>query len=490
MKQGNVLNNVFWKFAERIGAQFVTVIVSIILARLLSPADYGVIAIVTIFITIANVFVSDGFGNALIQKKNADALDFSSVLYFNVMLSILLYALLFFCAPLIAKFYGAGYEILTPVIRVLGLRIIVSAVNSVQQAYIARKMIFKKFFWSTLIGTLASAFVGIGMAYAGFGVWSLVGQYLTSTTLGTIVLMLTLGKKPLLAFSFQRLKEMFGFGFRILGTRLLITFNQEIRALIIGKAYSPEELAYYDKGRQFPSLFVNNINTSIGAVLFPKIAQVQDDKFQIKSITRKSIRLSSYFITPLMLGLIAVAEPFVRLILTEKWLPCVPLFQMFCLFYLFQPIHTANMQAIKAIGRGDIYLRLEIIKDLIQLIFLLIFMWLSVEAIVLSMAILSILFTFVNAYPNRKLLDYPFKQQMADILPAIGLSLVMAICVYVFGFISMNEWVSFLLQIVIGGVVYIVLSIITKNQEFNYLVSLLKRKTVAKEQNDGDEFIA
>lgn len=476
MRKNDLLNNLSWKFAERIAAQLVTVIVSIILARMLTPQDYGIIAIVTIFITFANVFVSDGFGSALIQKKEVDALDYSSVLYFNIIFSIVLYAILFFCAPLIASFYGDGYEILTPVLRVLGLRIIVSAVNSVQQAYVSRKMIFKKFFWSTLIGTVLSAVVGIGMAYSGFGVWALVGQYLTNTTVGTVTLAVSLRKKPILSFSFKRLKGMVGYGSKILGTSLLITGYQEIRALIIGKVYSSEDLAYYDKGRQFPNLIVTNINTSIGAVLFPKMAQEQDDKTRIREITRKSIRFSSYLMCPLMLGLAAVAEPFVKIVLTDKWLPCVTLLQIFCVVYLFQPIHTANMQAIKAIGRSDVYLKLEIIKKVIELVVLLIVMWISVEAIVVSMAILTMAFTFVNAYPNKKLLNYSFKQQMGDILPSVCMSLVMAVIVYFFGKIPMNAYISFGVQIILGMIVYFALSLITKNSELKYFINLIKKK--------------
>lgn len=476
MKKNGLLSNLSWKFAERMSAQLVTLVVSIVLARLLSPADYGIISIVTIFITFANVFVSDGFGSALIQKKFVDALDYSSVLYFNVAFSVVLYVILFLCAPLISQFYGEGYEVLTPVIRVLGIRIIVSGINSIQQAYVSRKMIFKKFFLSTWSATLLSAFVGIYMAYEGFGVWALVWQYLTNTTVSTVVLAISLGKKPILKFSFERVKSMLGFGSKILGTRLLITGFEEIRALIVGKVYSSQDLAFYDKGKQFPHLVVNNINTSIGAVLFPKMSQQQDEREKVRETMRKSIRFSSYFMCPLMLGLAVVAEPFVRVVLTEKWLPCVRLLQLFCVFYLFQPIHTANMQAIKAIGRGDVYFKLEVVKKIIELVALLCFMWISVEAIVVSMAIMSTAFIFLNALPNQRLLSYSILAQLKDIFPSLGMSLIMSIFVYVFGLIPMNSIVSLLLQIFIGVAVYITLSAVTRNQEFKYFINLLKRK--------------
>lgn len=475
-----LINNLVWKFAERMAAQMVTMIVSVVLARLLDPSHYGTVAIVTIFITLANVFVSDGFGSALIQKKDADELDYSSVLYFNIVLSIFLYLILFFAAPFIADFYGEGYEILTPVFRVLGLRLIPAAINSVQHSYVSKNMIFKKFFLSTLSGTIISGVVGICMAYSGFGVWALVTQYLVSTTVSTVVLTFSIGNIFVLKFSLSRLKTLFSFGWKILCTALLITGYQELRALIIGKLYSSENLAYYDKGKQFPNLIVTNINVSIGAVLFPKLANQQDDMTALKQTTRNSIRFSSFVMSPMMLGFAAVAEPFVRLILTDKWLPCVPLLQLFCIFYLFQPIHTANMQAVKAMGRSDICLKLEIFRDIIQLIVLLVVMWISVEAIVISMAIMSTLFVFVNAYPNIKLLNYSIKEQLSDILPNVGMSLVMFICVYAVKFISSNNLITLIIQIAVGAVVYIALSVITKNNEFNLIKNMCLSKIIKK----------
>ena len=470
----SVASNLFWKLAERITAQLVTMVVSVILARILDTSHYGIISMVTIFITIANVFVSDSFGSALIQKKNADSLDFSSVLYFNIAFSIVLYIILFFSAPFITSFYGEGYEILTPVMRVLSLRLILSAINSVQQAYVARQMIFKKFFWATLFGTIISGIVGIKMAYAGFGVWALVAQYLTNTTIDTIILQLALRRWPIKAFSIERLRGLLGFGSKVLFTGLIITLYQELRALIIGKLYSSQDLAFYDKGKQFPSLIVTNINTSIGAVLFPKMSKEQDDTSRVKETTRTSVRFSSYIMSPMMLGLAAVAEPFIRLLLTEKWVPCAHLLQIFCIFYLFQPIQTANTQATKAIGRSDIVLKLEIFRDLFQLIVTLIVMWISVDAIVLSMALMSFFFVFVNGYPNIKLINYSFKEQVLDVFPNIFLSLIMAIFVMLLGRIPLKPLPLLILQIVSGGLMYFILSVITKNREFTLLIQRIK----------------
>lgn len=476
MKKNGLINNLAWKFAERISAQLITFVVSIILARKLDPSHYGTVALVTIFITIANVFVSDGFGSALIQKKDADKLDFSSVLFFNIGLSIVLYLVLFFCAPLISRFYGEGYEILTPVLRVLGLRLIPAGINSVQQAYVSKNMIFKKFFLATLFGTILSGVVGVAMAYAGFGVWALVAQYLTNTTVDTIVLGLSIGNIYCFKFSFARLKGMLGFGSKILASGLLIVGYQELRAIIIGKLYSSQDLAFYEKGKSFPNLIISNINTSIGAVLFPKMSSEQDDKQRIKATTRNSIRFSAYVMCPMMVGLAAVATPFIRLLLTEKWLPCVPLLQLFCIVYLFQPIHTANMQAIKAVGRSDIMLKLEVAKKTIELLAIAVTMWFGVPAIVVGMAVCATLFAFFNAYPNIKLIDYSFKEQLADILPSIAMSAIMFAVVSFMQCLPLNDLPLLLLQVFTGALVYIILSVITKNKEFLYFLHLMKRK--------------
>ena len=274
----STLTNLSWKFAERISSQLVSFVVSIVLARILAPSDYGAIAMVMIFVTLANVIVEGGFSSALIQKKDADKLDFSTVFYFSVVFSILLYAVLYISAPYISRFYGKDYAILTPVLRVIGLQVIVFGVNSVQQAYVSRKMMFKKFFWSTLVGTIMSAGVGLIMAYSGYGIWALVGQQLTSAITNTFVLYLVTRKLPGLMFSFKRLKGLFGYGAKILGASLLVSLFLDLRSLIIGKIYSAKDLAFFDRGRQFPNLIVTNINSSVGAVLFPKMAQEQDNK--------------------------------------------------------------------------------------------------------------------------------------------------------------------------------------------------------------------
>lgn len=471
-----LLNNLFWKFSERIASQLVSLVVSIILARLLMPSDYGAIAMVTVFITLAQVLVEGGFSGALIQKKNADRLDFSSVFYFVLAISILLYVILFILAPFISEFYGEGYEVLTLVFRVLGVQVIIFGINSVQQAYVSREMMFRKFFYSTLVGTIVSAAVGLIMAYRGYGIWALVAQQLTMSVVNTLALFFVTRKLPSLAFSWIRLKSLIKYGINLFGANLLIAFYQELRSLVIGKLYSAADLAFFDKGKVFPNLIVTNVNSSIGAVLFPKISQQQDNLSQVKQTTRYSIRFSSYIMSPLMLGLAAVAEPFIRLLLTEKWIPCVPLLRVLCVCFMFMPIHTANIQATKAIGRSDIVLKLEIIKKSIELVSLLLVMRISVMAIAINMAVLNFVFIFINVFPNIKWLGYSFKEQMSDILLNLLVSFIMACIVFFIVSCPMNDWLRLIIGVLVGVSFYVGVSMVSKNKEFYYIVSLLKNR--------------
>ena len=470
--RGKVFSGLIWKFSERILAQVVTFAVSIVLARLLDPEHYGAIAIVNIFIALANVFVVSGFGNSLIQKKDSDDTDFSSVFHFNIITSIVLYIGVFFAAPFVADFYSM--PVLTPVFRVMGLRLIVAGVNSVQHAYVAKHMMFKRFFWSTLGGTLASAVVGIIMAYNGCGIWSLVGQYMTNTITDTVVLWFTVKWRPKWLISFRRLKELFSYGWKILCSALLETGYTELRSLVIGKMYTSNDLAYYNRGQSFPRLFVTNINSSIQSVLFPAMAQEQDNQEKIKNMVRRSIRISSYLMLPLMVGLALVAEPLIKLLLTEKWLPCVPYLQIACFVMTFMPIHTANLQAIKAMGRSDIFLKLEIIKKIMGLAVLLFSMQYGVLAIALSETLSTILSTIINSYPNKNLIGYSYFEQIKDLFNGIIPLFVMSLVVCLTGTLNKNELFLLVAQVLVGMVAYIVISVMTKNDSFMYIYGIVK----------------
>lgn len=400
MKIENIASNFIWRFAERCGAQLVSFLVSVVLARILAPEDYGTIALVTVFTAILQVFVDSGLGTALIQKKDADDLDFSSVFYFNFAMCLVLYAGMFIVAPYIAIFYED--MTLTPVIRVLSLTIVISGVKGIQQAYVSRNMLFKRFFFSTIGGTIFSAFLGIGLAFSGYGVWALVAQQLSNTMIDTLILWITVKWRPQKEFSLKRLRTLFSYGWKLLASSLLDTVYNNLRNLIIGKMYSSADLAYYNQGDKFPKIIVTNINTSIDSVLLPTMSNEQDDRKRIKSMTRRAIKTSTYVMAPLMMGLAFCAESIVKIVLTDKWLPCVPFLRLFCISYMFWPVHTANLNAIKAMGRSDWFLKLEIVKKIVGLFFLLSSMWFGVMAMAYSLLLSSILSQVINAWPNSK----------------------------------------------------------------------------------------
>lgn len=466
--KGKVFSGLIWKFSERMVAQMVTLIVSIILARLLTPQDYGLIALITVFISLADVFVVNGFGNALIQKSTADNSDFSTVFYFNIVFSTGLYGILYLFAPYVGEFYEN--PILCDALRVLGLRIPIAAINSVQQAYVSKHMIFKRFFWSTLFGTLFSAVVGVAMAYHGFGIWALVGQYLTNTVVDTIVLWFTVKWRPDWIFSFQKLKGLFEYGWKLLCSGLLDTGYNQLKNLIIGKLYSSQDLAYFNKGDQLPNLLVVNVNSSISSVLFPAISMYQDEKSQVKAMTRRAIKVSSYIMWPIMLGLAAVAEPLITILLTEKWLPCVPYLRLACITYAFWPIHTANLEAMKAVGRSDLFLKLELIKKALGIIVLLLVMNHGTLAIAWSLVVMSIISSMINTYPNKDLLDYSYLEQTKDIIPAASLSAFMAIVVYSLKFLIAKSFLLLIVQILVGVGIYLIGSKLFRFDSFEYLL--------------------
>jgi len=465
-----VFSNLIWRFLERFGSQLVSMAVQIILARMLDPSVFGTVAKVTLITSILLVFVDSGMANSLIQKKDPDDLDFSSVFYFNVVFCLLLYALLFAFAPLIAKGYKDPQ--LTAIIRVLGLTVVVAGVKNVQQAYVSKTLQFKRFFFATLGGTLLSAAVGITMVYMGCGVWALVAQQLTNVTVNTAILWLTVGWKPKKMFSFERLKGLLGYGWKLLASGLLDTVYNKLREIIIAVKYTDNDLAFYNRGNYIPNLVVENINSSIDSVLLPVLSDKQDNAETVREMTRRAIKVSTYVMMPLMMGLAVCAEPFVRFLLTEKWLPCVPYLRIFCFSYAFYPLHTANLNAIKAMGRSDMFLKLEIIKKVIGVLVLLATMNYGVYVMALSLLFTSVLAQIINSWPNKKLLGYSYLAQLKDMLPAILLSCVMGLCVFPIQWLNIGDLPVLILQVLAGAVVYIGLSALFKVDTFSYILAI------------------
>ncbi len=485
MNSKKVLSNLIWRFMERSSAQLVNFVVTIILARLLSPEHYGTIALVSVFISILQTFVDSGFGNALIQKKDADDVDFSSVFYFNITSCTILYIIMFFVAPYIANFYRMPE--LVSIVRVLSLKLVISGLKNVQQAYVSKKMIFKKFFFATLIGTIGAAVLGITMAYMGCGVWALVAQQLFNLTVDTIALWFMVKWRPKKMFSFSRLKGLITYGWKLLAVSLINNLYNEGRQLVIGRVYSPADLALYNKGRQFPDLFVKNINTSIDSVLFPAMSKEQDNVAHVKAMTRRSIRISSYILAPFMVGLALIAKPLVSFLMTDKWLDCVPFMQVFCMAFLIRPISSANLNAMKAMGRSDLFLKIDIIKIVIGIILLTITIFFGPLAVAYGFLLSGWLGMFVNVRPNRKLLGYGYIEQIKDLLNPIIPILSMTAAVVATGFLSLSSFSMLCIQIPVGVLVYILASWVSRNESFKYSVSLVKSFMKKKNKKIGEK---
>ena len=474
----SVLSSLFWKLLERGGTQGIQFIVQIVLARLLAPEQFGTIAIVMVFINIAQVFVQSGFNTALIQKKDADDVDFSSVFYLSLALAGILYLIIFLSAPIIARFYKD--DILVPVIRVLSLTLFFGTLNSIQNAYIARNLMFKKLFKSSLGAIIISGSFGLFAAYQGLGVWALVVQQLTNQMTISIIMWFTVKWRPKFIFSIARVKDLFSYGWKLLASSLLNTLYLEIRTLFIGRMYTSSTLGYYNRGQQFPKVIVSNIDGSIQSVMLPTLSAHQDDKKKVKDMMRRAIMTSSFLIFPMMIGMAVVAEPLVKIVLTDKWLPAVPFLQIFCISYALIPIHTANLQAINAMGRSDIFLRLEVVKKLLGLVILGISLPFGVYAIAIGQVISAIISTFINVYPNKHLLNYSYREQWADIMPSLVLAVIMGITVYMFNLINIAAWKVLGLQLVVGVGSYIGLAKIFRVESLSYLnatlTNLFKRR--------------
>lgn len=436
-----------------------------------TPFGFGLIAIVMVFLSLANVFVQSGFNTALIQKKDADDEDFSSVLYLSISIALLLYLLIFFTSPAIARFYNDDRLII--ILRVLSVTLFLGAFNSIQNAYVAKNMMFRKLFYSSLGAVLVSGIAGITLAFAGFGVWALVTQQLISQLMICIILWFTVRWRPQVVFSVEKVKSLFNFGWKLLVSNLLHYLYIDIRTLLIGRLYSSSMLGFYNRGENFPKLIGKNIDGSIQSVMLPAFSKHQDNRRQLKSMVRRTVKTSSYLIFPAMVGLAVVAEPLVKIILTDKWLPSVPFIQIFCITYALLPIQRVNLQAINAMGRSDIILKLQVIKITSGFIVLFFTIPFGVYAIAAGTIISGILAAIINIYPNKKLLEYNYKEQFMDIIPALLGAVSMGVIVYMVNLISITAGQTLLIQIIIGITVYIALSKLFRINSYKYLMETL-----------------
>jgi len=451
---------------ERAGAKGVDFIVSLILARLLEPEAYGTIALITVFINVMSVFIDSGMANALIQKKDADQTDFSSVFVFNMTICLFLYAILFISAPFIAGFYSMPE--MTVYVRILGLTIIISGIKNVQQAYITKNMLFRSFFQATLAGTIMAAIVGVFLAFRGFGVWALIAQSLLNNIIDTMVLWVAVKWRPTKDFSIERLKVLLSYGYKLFLANLISRIYEELRQLFIGKGYSTSDLAYYNRGFSFPRVLAMPINNAVNTVLFPTLSEKQDDTCRIKEMTKRVVQVSSYIMLPMMAGVAICADTFVSLVLTDKWLPCVFYIRVFAFSYAFIVIHTANNTVIRALGRSSIFLKMETIITFIDLVALLVTVPFGVKAIAIGYLFSNIIGEIIISIPNEQLISYSWIKQIKDMMPNIFLTAMMCLAVFFVKCIPADKLLSLILQITIGIIAYLALSHITHNRSYGY----------------------
>ncbi len=466
-QENSVAGGFAWKLAERFLAQGITFLISLLLARLLAPEDYGVISIILVFINFADVFVINGFSSALIQKKDADEMDFSTIFYCSLVVSLGIYAILFFVAPLIASFYGK--PVLSPVLRVFALRLPISALNSVQHAYVSRKMIFRKYFVSTLGGTVFSGIVGIGMAFYGFGVWAIVGQYLANTLANAIVLLFTIRWRPKWMFSLRAAKPLMRFGWKVTASSLSGVFFNQLRSLIIGKVYTAADLAYYDRGYNFSTLATDNIGNALMSVLFPSFANTSDDMVRLKQRLRKSVQILTFAAFPVSVGLAIVAEPMVCVLLTEKWIPSIPYIQILCISATIAMVGDVALKSLNAIGRSDVVLKLEFAKKPLYLILLIVGMKISVLAVAVTMLVYSVYATLANVIPLKKHIGYTLAELLGDMGPAAAFSVVMTLTASIWNWIPTGMLIRLVAQIATGAMAYVGLAALCKNSSFLFI---------------------
>ena len=433
--KSKVAKGAVWTLMEKLSTQVVGFVVGMVLARLLTPNDYGTVALTTIFFAVAGVLVDGGFGGALIQKKDADDLDFNSVFYLNLGLSLLAYVAMFFAAPWIARFYDTPE--LTSIVRVSAICFLFNAINAIQNAELTKKMLFHLSFRISLITCSTSAICGVTLAFLGFGVWALVWSSLITGLVGVVARWFIIAWRPKLMFSGTRLKPLFAYGWKMAISALIDQTFVNLNSLLIGKFYQKADVAFVNKGRSLPCLAMDQIDSTLGRVSFPALVLLQDDRHKLREAMRRMMRCSTFLVFPLMVGVAVCSYSLIRLLYGEKWTPAVPYMMLACFTFALWPFHTINLKGIVSIGRSDVFLKLEIIKKSLSLIVILscfrlgVFTWLAISAFVLGP--LSVI---INSWPNRRLLDYTIGMQLRDVMPTVLVCCVQAVAMLGVGFIA------------------------------------------------------
>lgn len=473
MYKGTILSSLIYKFSERVLMKTLGLIISIILARLLNPTDFGQIAIIMVFVNLSTVLIDSGLSVALVQNNETSDVDYSTVFYISLSVSLFLMASIVLGAPFIAEYYD-DKGLVAP-LRVCSITLLFGVSNSITTAKLQREMKFKQMMWCNLLACIASGFLGILLAYSGYGIWSLIAYYLSSSALTCVMLLLTTRWYPLLVFSWDRAKVMFAFGWKMLVSGLLCSIYNDMRSLIVGKVYSPADLGYYNRGEQFPTVVSNTLDNAIQSVMFPVMARAQDNLLQVKSVLQKTFSVGVLLIVPIMLAMSVMSEPLINLLLTSKWLPAVPYMQAICIGCATIPMTSSCLVAIKALGRSDIYMKLELIRRVMMIIVLLItiFGFRSVLAIAIGFAISSWLDYFIIAIFVSRLLDYSIREQISDMWKQLLASAMMCFCIYGLSLCYLSGFMLLALQSIVGFVCYLAFCRLLKIESFNYMVSVL-----------------
>lgn len=451
-----VVSGLAWKFLENGGTQGVQFLVSVILARLVAPEEYAGIALITIFIAIANVLIQNSFNTALIQNQDVTEIDYSSVFYLNLMVACILYLILYTAAPFIAGFYQI--DELSVMLRVLAITLFFGAVLSVQNAIVIRAMNFKKLCIASFLTAVGSGVAGIVIAYCGYGVWALVVQQLGQSFFLMVLLGVLIPWRPKLIFSVKRVKVLFSFGWKLLCSGFIDTIYTNAYGLVIGRVYDPAMLAFYNRGNQFPFLIASNVGNAIQSVMLPTYSRYQNDRKKVKEMVRQTVKMGAFVMFPLMMGMIAVADSMIVLLLTDKWRHTVPFLRILCISYMFWPIHVANLQAMNALGRSDLFLKLEIIKKVLGVLSLVLTIPYGVYVMVIVKTLMEFVCFLLNVAPNRKLLNYGAWEQLFDMIPAVVSAAIMGFVVYLIQFLIKNLLMTLLVQILAGVILYLALS--------------------------------
>ena len=446
--KNKTVKGVGWSFIDNLSSSGITFLVGLVLARLLTPSEYGIMAILTIFIAVSNSIVDSGFSNALIRKTDARRVDYNTVFLFNLLVSGLLYVVLFLAAPAISRFFKE--PLLVEVMRVIGWVLVINALAIIPRTLFVKEVNFKTQTKVSLIASISSGVIGIGMALAGLGVWSLVGQQLSRQLLNTLFLWIYCTWRPAWEFSMQSFKELFGFGSKLLLSGLLDTGFKEIYSLVIGRCYTAAQLGQYTRANQFNQIFSSNLTTVIQRVSYPVLSSIQDESERLREAYRKVIKSTMLISFACMLGLAAVARPLILILIGEKWLPAVGFLQIICFNGMLYPLHAINLNILQVKGRSDLFLRLEIIKKIIAVGPLVLGVLFSIEYMLWGSVCTSLIAYFLNSYYSADLIDYPTKEQIKDILPTFLVSFATAAVMWSLTLLSLSNWLLLPLQCLLG----------------------------------------